>query len=314
MERKEQTSDPTMRAGEPDETTTRLPVPAQSSLIPASFARNVSSPPHDGTCYECCLTCCGSCCGCIGSYVPGCCCFNPYQTVPQGMVGILSKFGRAYRVVDPGMYFINRETDGIELVDIRVRITDVPRQMVMTKDNVTIDIDPVIYWHVMDPYVATYHVQNVTTVLIECTQTTMRDTIGSHTLQNVVENREILARSIRKIIDGISRSWGVTVEAILIKDLKFSADLQETLSSAAKQQRLGESRVIAARAEVEASKLLREASDILNTPVAMQMRYLDTLNSMAKSSNAKIIFMPTNSDDMARRAVQASGMEHMGAK
>ena len=82
------------------------------------------------------------------------------------------------------------------------------------------------------------------------------------------------------------------VEAILIKDLQFSVDLQDTLSSAAKQKRIGESKVISARAEVDSAKLMREASDILNTPAAMQIRYLETLVSMAKTPGTKVVFLP----------------------
>ncbi|KAI8916861.1 hypothetical protein BC831DRAFT_516671, partial [Entophlyctis helioformis] len=105
------------------------------------------------------------------------------------------------------------------------------------------------------------------------------------------------------IIGPAAQTWGVHIESILIKDLQFSQELQENLSAAAKQKRIGESKVIAAkaegeskvisaRAEVEAAKLMREAADILNTPAAMQIRYLETLGNMAKSGNAKVIFMP----------------------
>lgn len=104
-----------------------------------------------------------------------------------------------------------------------------------------------------------------------------------------------LFRLILDIITPVANSWGIKVESILLKDLRFSQDLQETLSSAAKQKRIGESKVIAAQAEVESAKLMREASDILNTPAAMQIRYLETLQTMAKSANSKVIFMPGES-------------------
>ncbi len=100
---------------------------------------------------------------------------------------------------------------------------------------------------------------------------------------------------ILDIIDEVASSWGIKVESILLKDLNFSPELQEALSAAAKQKRLGESKVIAAQAEVESAKLMREASDILNTPAAMQIRYLETLQNMSKSANSKVIFMPGES-------------------
>ncbi|KAK9679434.1 hypothetical protein K7432_016271 [Basidiobolus ranarum] len=162
----------------------------------------------------------------------------------------------------------------------------------MTKDNVNITIDSVLYYHVVDPYQALFGVSNVHQALIERTQTTLRGVLGTRVLQDCIENRETIADDIREMIDIPAREWGVTIESILIKDLDFSKELQESLSSAATQKRIGESKVISAQAEVDSAKLMREAAEILNTPAAMQIRYLETLSSMSKSSGTKIIFMP----------------------
>jgi erythrocyte band 7 integral membrane protein len=130
--------------------------------------------------------------------------------------------------------------------------------------------------------------------LIERTQATLRQTLGIRTLQEIIENRESIGHEIERQITEPAASWGVVVESILIKDMIFEPELQATLSAAAKQQRIGESKVIAAQAEVEAAKLMREASDILNTPSAMQIRYLETLNLMARETGNKVIFMPAS--------------------
>ena len=175
------------------------------------------------------------------------------------------------------------------------RSAEIPRTIVMTKDNVSLSIDSVLYWHIVDPFVAAYQVDNVHVALMERTMTTLRDTIGAHTLQNAIENREAIAAEIKHIIDNTSLSWGVVVESILIKDMSFSAELQDTLSAVAKQKRLGESKVITAKSEVQAAKLMREASDILCTPAAIQIRYLETLSAMARAGGTKIIFMPKDS-------------------
>ena len=276
------------------------PPPVKISTIPLTFAKELASvPPSESECYEFCMTSLGNCFGCLGAYAPCLPCFascNPYIKVPQGNSGVLTKFGKAYRIVDPGLYFVNKMTEQMHIVDVKIRINELPRQMVMTKDNVSVLIDSVVYWHIIDPFTAQFQVADVTSALMERTMTTLRDTVGSHTLQNVIENREALAVEIRKIIDDAARSWGVIVESILIKDLTFSTELQETLSSAAKQQRIGESKIIAARAEVQAARLMREASDILNTPAAMQIRYLETMHGMAKHSANKVIFMAQNAD------------------
>lgn len=142
---------------------------------------------------------------------------------------------------------------------MRMQIEDIPSQAIMTKDNVSIIIDSVLYWHVVNPYIATYMVANVRQALIERTMTTLRTTLGTRTVQDCIEHRESLAQEIEDIIAPVAKTWGISVESILIKDLRMSHELLESLSSAAKQKRIGEAKLIAAQAEVSAAKLMREA-------------------------------------------------------
>ncbi|KAJ3081396.1 hypothetical protein HK102_002365 [Quaeritorhiza haematococci] len=275
--------------------------------VQPSYATEMTLPPVENACYEGMITCLGAVVGFFGS-IPGCfCCPNPFITVPQGNVGLISRFGKFYKAVDPGLWQINLFTERVTQVDIKLQIEDIPRQYVMTKDNVGINIDSVLYWHITDPYVSTYLVQNVRKALIERTQTTLRHILGTRTLQDCIENRDTLAHEIQHIIEGPAQSWGVKIESILIKDLQFSQELVDTLSAAAKAKRVGESKVIAAQAEVEAAKLMREASDILNTPAAMQIRYLETLQSMSKQSGTKVIFMPPAANTISNPGAAAPG-------
>lgn len=131
------------------------------------------------------------------------------------------------------------------------------------------------------------------------TQTTLRHILGARVLQDCIENRDAISHEIQEVIGPAARLWGVKIESILIKDIQFSKELQESLSSAAQAKRLGESKIIAARAEVDSAKLMREASNFLNNPAAMQIRYLETLASMSKTSNTKVIFLPSSGSDSA---------------
>ncbi|KAI8835742.1 hypothetical protein BC829DRAFT_493533 [Chytridium lagenaria] len=264
--------------------------------IQRSFAHQIELPPsNDGLneSYQKCANCFGTCFGYLGM-IPCCCCCSPFRVVEQGFVGLISRFGRYYKSVDPGLWRINPMTETIRLVEIKIQIEDIPRQVVMSKDNVLIDIDSVLFWEVVEPYTATFLVADIRKAIVERTQTTLRHIFGSRSLQDCIENRDTIAHEIQDIIAEPAKSWGVKIESMLIKDLQFSAELQETLSSAAKQKRIGESKIIIAKAEVESAKLMREASDILNTPAAMQIRYLETLSSMAKHAGTKVVFMPTN--------------------
>ncbi|KAI9144495.1 hypothetical protein BKA69DRAFT_797540 [Paraphysoderma sedebokerense] len=272
------------------------PAAPMKPILQPSFAVDLPAyDAHHGI-YEGMVSCFGGVLGFFGS-IPCClCCPNPFRIVDQGSVGLISKFGKCTRVVDPGLHQINLMTETIRTVDIKIQISDIPRQYVMTKDNVGINIDSVIYWHVVDPYATVFLVSNVQSALVERTQTTLRHIFGTRSLQECIENRETIAVEIQRLIDEPAKSWGVKIESVLIKDLQLTAELLETLSSAAKQKRIGESKVIAAEAEVSAAKLMREASDILNTPAAMQIRYLETVTTMAKSAGSKVIFMPISQD------------------
>lgn len=162
----------------------------------------------------------------------------------------------------------------------------------MTKDNVTLHLTSVIYYHITSPHKAAFGISNVRQALVERTQTTLRHVVGARVLQDVIERREEVAQSIGEIIEDVASGWGVQVESMLIKDIIFSNELQDSLSMAAQSKRIGESKVIAARAEVESAKLMRQAADILSSAPAMQIRYLEAMQAMAKSANSKVIFLP----------------------
>ena len=199
-------------------------------------------------------------------------------------------------------------------MDVKIQIVEVPLQTVMTKDNVTLQITSVIYYHIVSPHRAAFGVANVRQALVERTQTTLRHVVGARVLQDVIERREEIAQSIGEIIEDVAAGWGVQVESMLIKDIIFSQELQESLSMAAQSKRIGESKIIAAKAEVEAAKLMRQAADILSSAPAMQIRYLEAMQSMAKSANSKVIFLPAPNQTIAAAGLMsgASGTNPFG--
>lgn len=128
-------------------------------------------------------------------------------------------------------------------------------QVCMTKDNVTLHLTSVIYYSIISPHRAAFGLSNVRQALVERTQTTLRHVVGARVLQDVIERREELAQSIGEIIEDVAEGWGVQVESMLIKDIVFSTELQEALSMAAQSKRIGESKIIAAKAEVSTDLL-----------------------------------------------------------
>ncbi|KAH3674799.1 hypothetical protein WICMUC_003002 [Wickerhamomyces mucosus] len=235
--------------------------------------------------------------GWLRTYIPCCCCCDtPYQNVSQGYVGLITRFGELSRVVDPGSVYINRVTEKIHTISIKTEVQDVPEQACLTRDNVIVNLKSVIYYNVVDPQKAVFGISNIHDAISERTQTTLRDVIGSKLLQEVIEQREQIAESIQDIIKTTAFDWGVRVESILIKDLKLGREISDSLSQAAQSKRVGEAKIIAAKAEVESAKLMRQAADILASKPAMQIRYLDAMQNMAKSANSKVIFMPSSGD------------------
>ncbi|GAA5826124.1 hypothetical protein JCM10212_004841 [Sporobolomyces blumeae] len=140
---------------------------------------------------------------------------------------------------------------------------------------------------VINPYRAAFAIQDVRGALIERAQTTLRDVCGTRNLQNLLTDREGVAAEIAQIVEASAEKWGVSVESILIKDVVVPADVQAALSSAAQARRVGEAKVITARAE---------AADLLSSPAAIQIRQLETLQSMAKNAGSRVIFVPMGMD------------------
>jgi regulator of protease activity HflC (stomatin/prohibitin superfamily) len=234
--------------------------------------------------------------------------YNFQLNMVSGSVGLVQRFGHFYKSVDPGLVQINVCTESLRIVDVKIQITPVGRQKVITRDNVDVEMcvvslifstvlmfwcsDSVIYFQITNPYRAAFGISDLRQALVERAQTTLRHVVGARAVQSVVTERDAIAFEIAEIVGDVADKWGVSIEGILIKDIIFSQEVAHSLSSAAQQKRIGESKVIAARAEVDAARLMRQAADILASPAAMQIRQLEALQNMAKTANSKVVFVP----------------------
>jgi len=263
-------------------------IPPKREDLQMSYASIVDDNANPKGWYGSMINGLGAVIGTMGAFPCCICCPNPFKRVQQGHVGLVTKFGKFYKAVDPGLVKINPLSESLKSVDVMVQIVEVPRQVCMTKDNVTVNLTSVIYYHIVSPHKAAFGIANVRQALIERTQTTLRHVVGARVLQDVIED--------------VAANWGVQVESMLIKDIIFSNELQESLSMAAQSKRIGESKIIAAKAEVEAAKLMRQAADILSSAPAMQIRYLEAMQAMAKSANSKVIFLPAANQTMPSQA------------
>ncbi|KAJ2915609.1 hypothetical protein MD484_g4794, partial [Candolleomyces efflorescens] len=279
--------------------------PLKRAEMQPSYAQDLGTGEVTHGIYGTMLQGLGAIIGLFGA-IPCCPCPNPFREVQQGSVGLVNRFGQFYKSVDPGLVQVNVCTESLRVVDVKIQISPIGRQMVITRDNVNVEIDSVIYFQIVNPYRAAFGISDLRQALIERAQTTLRHVVGARAVQSVVTEREAIAFEIAEIVGDVADKWGVAIEGILIKDIIFSPEVSASLSSAAQQKRIGESKVIAARAEVDSARLMRQAADILASPAAMQIRQLEALQQMAKSANSKVIFVPMQlqSDVVAQLANQ----------
>jgi len=246
-------------------------------------------------CYEWAIKFYGNTCGTLQTWACPCCegC-SAYKTVPESHLGVVKEFGKFTKILPPGLHYLNPIVETLTLVDSREKLIELSKQSIMTKDNVNITIDAVVYYKIKDPYRVLFSVQNMEQAVAEMAKTTLREVFGITLLQEALETKEKIAKEILKSIEKPTAVWGVDITRVLIQEIIFSRELQINLSSGATAKRLAEGKIIHAQADVDAAKLLREASEQLSTKAAMQIRYLDVLSTVAKANNTKVIFLPSD--------------------
>jgi len=264
---------------------------------------NVAEPAEE-SCYASCISCCGSFQGFLATWTCCCCCCEtPYRRVPEGTVGIIMRYEKYKSVVKPGLVYINPKTERLIIVDKREIVMDLKQQQIITKDNINVIIDAVLYYEIKNAYRATFGIENLGFALKELALTSVRDVFGLTTLQEALEDRDKTAELLYASMAEPAAKWGVNIKRVLLQEILFSPELQRTLSSAATAKRLAESKVIGAQADVRAAKLMRSASDLLNTPAAMQIRYLDSIANIGKVGNPKIVFFPSDYKQIGSKAL-----------
>ncbi|KRX02086.1 hypothetical protein PPERSA_03148 [Pseudocohnilembus persalinus] len=223
--------------------------------------------------YQNCLYSCGNCCGSVRAVLPCCFCIPyPYKTIDQSYMGVYERLGKYVKTVGQGLNYFNICTDEIYVVDCKVQNIDINQAWCVTKDNILACLQAVAYYRVNCPKRAVYYLKNVYLAIQELTFATLRTIAGQYILQDLLDKRDKLAFQIQQFVNEHIHDWGIDITSIQIKDITLSSDISETLSSAAKERKLAESKIINAKAEVESAKLMREAADILDSKAAMQIR------------------------------------------
>ena len=203
---------------------------------------------------------------------------------------VIFRLGRLLGIKGPGLVFVIPIIDSVIKLDLRTRIINVPKQRVITKDNVTVDVDAVVYFRIIDPQKAVVEVQRYEVATGLLAQTTLRDILGNQTLDELLSKREDLNKSLQKIIDQGTDPWGIKVSNVTIRDVALPDEMLRAIAKQAEAEREKRSRIIIADGEFQASKKMSEAAEFYQkTPAAMRLRELQTLAEIAREHNLIIV-------------------------
>ncbi|CAF1053539.1 unnamed protein product [Rotaria sordida] len=191
----------------------------------------------------------------------------------------------------PGLFFVLPCVDTIIKVDLRTVTFDVPPQEILTRDSVTVSVDAVVYFRIFNPIISVTNVENSRYSTQLLAATTLRNILGTKTLQEILSDRENISHLMQAHLDEGTDPWGVKVERVEIKDVRLPVSMQRSMAAEAEASREARAKIIAAEGEQKASRSLKEAADVINeSPIALQLRYLQTLTHISAEKNSTIVF------------------------
>ncbi len=224
---------------------------------------------------------------------------------------VIFRLGRLLGAKGPGLFFIIPFIDNFVRIDLRIVTADVPEQRTITKDNVTVGVDAVVYYKVFDPEKAVTKIENYHYGVIMLAQTTLRDIIGQVELDDLLTNREEINKRLQEILDTLTDPWGIKVTAVTIKEVKLPESMLRAMAKQAEAERWRRARIIEAEGERQAAKIMAEAASFYEKyPSAMRLRELQTLVEIAKEKNLIVIaphaYTPSTGDIVALSKAVAS--------
>ena len=226
-----------------------------------------------------------------------------FRVAQQYERALVFRFGRYTGMRGPGLFWIIPL--GIERavkVDLRVLTDSIEQQEAMTRDNVPIKINAVIWYRVVKPDLAVIQVQNFRNAVIQVSLTTLRNTIGQHSLDDVLKEREKLSALLKERVDAMTEAWGVEIQNVEMKNVEIPASMQRAMAQEAEALREKRARIIKAEAEMDAAIKLREAADeIMKTPAALELRRMQMLTEIGAEQNTMtVVMMPSEFVSAAR--------------
>lgn len=214
-----------------------------------------------------------------------------FKVVQEYERGVIFLLGRVTGVRGPGLIILVPFLERMQKVALRTVTMDIPSQKIITKDNVSIDIAAVAYFHIVDPQKSVVAIEDVYSAVNQISQTTVRNVVGQFTLDQLLSKTGDINDQIRSVIDKHTEPWGAQVTAVEIKDIILPDNMQRAMAKEAEAERERRAKIVAAEGEMQAAAKLGEAADLISKhPVALQLRTLQTMAEISTEKNSTIIF------------------------
>ncbi len=214
-----------------------------------------------------------------------------FRVLRQYERAVMFTLGRFQSLRGPGLIFLIPWIQQIVRVDLRTVVMEIPSQDLITKDNVSVKVDAVLYFHVVDPEKAIIQVEQYIAATNMLAQTTLRSVLGQHELDELLSKRATLNSDVQDILDSRTNEWGILVTAVEIRDVQLTDNMVKAIAKQAEAERDRRAKVIHAEAEFQAAQTLTNAATILSSvPAAMQLRYLQTLIEIGGENNSTVVF------------------------
>lgn len=217
--------------------------------------------------------------------------FNCFHILREYERSVVFTLGRFWKVKGPGLIIIIPILQQMVRVQLRTIVMDIPPQDVISRDNVSVRVNAVVYFRVIDPQRAVIQIEDYYTAVNQLAQTTLRSVLGQHELDEMLSERTKLNTDIQKILDEHTDAWGIKIGMVEIKQIDLNENMVRAIAAQAEAERGRRAKVIHADGELQASEKLAQAAKVLATqPESMQLRYLQTLSSISEEKNSTIIF------------------------
>ena len=228
--------------------------------------------------------------------LPGLCIIMQFEK------GVVFTLGRYTKTIGPGLRWIIPLIQTVQKIDMRIETVDIPKQEVITKDNIPVNINAVVYFHVKTPESAVIEISDYVFAVIQLTQSALKDIVGNNDLDTILSERKRLGEDIKSIVDEATDKWGIDIDSINIQEIELPEDMKRAMAKQAEAERNRRAMVISASGEVESSKKMLEAAKTLEkSPVTLQLKTLQTIKDISTSSSQKVVLFPLELMDLLRK-------------